>query len=82
MTPADTTAGPAGKIPQSGPYAGGLGGIALVWSAVIAALVTWWSGPPNALGHQRFWPGQFDIQGLVPAAYAAFAFTLGASPSA
>jgi hypothetical protein len=56
-----------------------LSGIALGWSAAVAALVTWWSGPLNALGHQRFWPGQFDIQGLVPAAYALFALTLGAT---
>jgi hypothetical protein len=56
---------------------GWLGLIAAVASAAIAALVTWWSGPLNALGHQRFWPGQFDIQGIVPAAYALFAFAVG-----
>jgi len=54
-----------------------LGLAAVLWSGAIAALVTWWSGPLNALGHQRFWPGQFDIQGVVPAAYALFAFALG-----
>jgi hypothetical protein len=56
---------------------GWLGLIATITSATIAALVTWWSGPLNALGRQQFWPGQFDIQGIVPAAYALFAFALG-----
>lgn len=55
--------------------------ISIVWSAAIAGLVTWWSGPLNALGHQRFWPGQFEIQGFVPAAYALFAFALAAAAS-
>jgi hypothetical protein len=58
---------------------GWLGLAAVAWTAAIAALVTWWSGPLNALGHQQFWPGQFDIQGIVPAAYSLFAFTLGAA---
>ena len=51
---------------------------AVSWSAAVAALVTWWSGPLNALGRQRFWPGQFDIQGIVPPAYALFGLALGA----
>jgi hypothetical protein len=55
---------------------GWLGLFAVLWSAAIAVLVTWWSGPLNALGGRRFWPGQFDIQGLVPGAYALFAFVL------
>jgi hypothetical protein len=56
---------------------GWLGLVATAWSAAIAALVTWWSAPLNALGHQRLWPGQFDIQGIAPAAYSVFAFALG-----
>ena len=35
---------------------------------VVAALVTWWSGPNNALLANAFGPGQFDIQGIVPSA--------------
>jgi hypothetical protein len=43
----------------------------------IAALVTWWSGPANALHANAFQPGQFDIQGIVPIGYAVFAMALG-----
>ncbi len=43
----------------------------------VSALVTWWSGPENALKHQSFLPGQFDIQGIVPVSYALFAVALG-----
>jgi hypothetical protein len=43
----------------------------------ITALVTWWSGPDNALQANGFRPGQFDIQGIVPVGYAAFAMALG-----
>jgi hypothetical protein len=44
---------------------------------LIAALVTWWSGPNNALQANAFRPGQFDIQGIVPIGYAVFAMALG-----
>ena len=43
----------------------------------IAALVTWWSGPTNALFASAFTPGQFDTQGIVPIGYAVFAMALG-----
>ncbi len=43
----------------------------------VTALVTWWSGPDNALVVNAFRPGQFDIQGIVPVAYAVFAVALG-----
>jgi hypothetical protein len=43
----------------------------------IAGLVTWWSGPDNALAGNAFGPGQFDIQGIVPVGYAVFAMALG-----
>jgi hypothetical protein len=45
--------------------------------SVIAVLVTWWSGPNNALQANAFQPGQFDIQGIVPIGYAVFAMALG-----
>lgn len=51
--------------------------VAMVWGGILAALVTWWSGPENAIDHTRFYPGQFDLQGLVPVAYCLFAVTLG-----
>lgn len=46
-------------------------------SGAMSAMVTWWSGPDNALDANAFRPGQFDIQGLVPVGYAAFAMALG-----
>jgi hypothetical protein len=45
-----------------------------LWGAAIAALTSWWRGPENALG-SRF--DAFDIQGIVPVAYALFAVALG-----
>jgi hypothetical protein len=45
--------------------------------SAVAALVTWWSGPDNALAANAFQPGQFDIQGIVPVGYALFAMALG-----
>ncbi len=50
---------------------------AAVWGSVIAALVTWWSGPDNALQLDAFKPGRFDIMGIVPVAYALSAMALG-----
>ena len=50
---------------------------AAVWGGVISGLVTWWSGPNNALHLDAFNPGRFDIMGIVPVAYALFAMTLG-----
>jgi hypothetical protein len=50
---------------------------AAAWGGAVSALVTWWSSPANALNHQNFQPGQFDIQGIVPIGYALFAVALG-----
>lgn len=50
---------------------------AAAWGGAISALVTWWSGPFNALNHQRFQPGNFDIQGIVPIGYSLFAIAFG-----
>lgn len=55
---------------------------AAVWGAAMSALVTWWLGPENALQMNRFHPGQFDIQGLVPVAYSIFAVSLGIAAGA
>ena len=38
-------------------------------------IVTWWAGPLDRAGLDRF--GSFDSRGIVPLGYAAFAFTLG-----
>jgi hypothetical protein len=38
-------------------------------------LVTWWAGPLDRAGLDRF--GSFDARGVVPVGYAVFAFALG-----
>ncbi len=50
---------------------------AAVWGGAVAALVTWWSGPRNALYGNAFEPNYFDVQGIAPAGYAVFATALG-----
>ncbi len=55
---------------------------AAAWGGAVSALVTWWSGPLNALNHQNFQPSQFDIQGIVPVGYAVFAVALGVTSGA
>jgi hypothetical protein len=50
---------------------------AAIWGGVISALVTWWSGPDNALQLDQFKPGRFDLMGIVPVAYSLFAMALG-----
>jgi ABC-type transport system involved in multi-copper enzyme maturation permease subunit len=50
---------------------------AAVWGGAISGLVTWWSGPDNALQLDAFKTGRFDIMGIVPVGYALFAMALG-----
>jgi hypothetical protein len=50
---------------------------AAAWGGAVSGLVTWWSGPDNALQLDRFKPGRFDIMGIVPVGYALFAVALG-----
>jgi len=47
---------------------------AVVWAGALTVLVSWWRSPENALS-PRF--NAFDIQGIVPVAYAVFAVALG-----
>ena len=49
---------------------------------IVSALVTWWSGPDNALQADAFKPGRFDIMGIVPVGYAVFAVALGITAGA
>jgi hypothetical protein len=51
--------------------------IAAAWGGGVSALVTWWSGPDNALQLDQFKPGRFDIMGIAPVGYALFAMALG-----
>lgn len=50
--------------------------IAVAWGAALSILVTWWRIPENGL-FDRLSPGVFDIQGIVPVAYSAFAMAVG-----
>jgi hypothetical protein len=47
---------------------------AVLWAGVLTVLVSWWRSPENAIDG-RF--EAFDIQGIVPIAYAIFAVSLG-----
>jgi hypothetical protein len=48
-----------------------------LWGAAVTAVVTWWSLSEVSLGRSRLGPGPFDVQGIVPVAYAVFAVVLG-----
>ena len=56
----------------------GLSGI--VVAGVCSLLITWWASPLDRLGAGPF--SHFDSRGIVPLAYAALAFTLGAAAGA
>jgi hypothetical protein len=55
---------------------------AAVWGGCVAALVTWWSGPPNALYADAFHANEFDMQGIAPIGYAVFGVALGIAAGA
>jgi hypothetical protein len=55
---------------------------AAAWGGAVSGLVTWWSGPDNALQLDAFKPGRFDIMGIVPVGYAVFAMALGIAAGA
>jgi hypothetical protein len=50
---------------------------AAVLAGAVSAVVTWWSGPYNALNADAFQVNRFDITGIVPVGYAVFAMALG-----
>ncbi|HEV2685302.1 MAG TPA: ABC transporter permease [Actinomycetota bacterium] len=60
-----------------------LGGAAL-WGAAISALVMWWRSPETAAAFHgpRLSPRAFDIQGIVPIAYAICAVAIGIAAGA
>jgi hypothetical protein len=55
---------------------------AAVWGGCVGGLVTWWSGPRNALYGNALQPNDFDMQGIVPVAYALFGMALGIAAGA
>jgi ABC-type transport system involved in multi-copper enzyme maturation permease subunit len=50
---------------------------AAVLAGAVSAIVTWWSGPFNALTADAFQVNRFDITDIVPVGYAIFAMALG-----
>jgi hypothetical protein len=50
---------------------------AAVIAGAVSALVTWWSGPYNALQADAFEANRFDVTDIVPVGYAIFAMALG-----
>jgi ABC-type transport system involved in multi-copper enzyme maturation permease subunit len=58
--------------------------LAALWGGAMAALVSWWRIPMNALGmpSYRLSPSLFDVQGAVPVAYSVFAVALGIAAGA
>jgi hypothetical protein len=48
-----------------------------VLAGAVSAIVTWWSGPFNALTADAFQVNRFDITDIVPVGYAIFAMALG-----
>lgn len=55
---------------------------ALALAAGYALLISWWLGPLDRSTGDRFQPGTFDQQGIVPVAYVAFALALGVAAGA
>lgn len=55
--------------------------VAVAWGGALAALFTWWRGPNNALDSPVKFI-YFDVQGVAPIAYTAFAMALGIAAGA
>jgi len=50
---------------------------AAVLAGAVSAIVTWWSGPFNALTADAFQINRFDVTDIAPVGYAIFAMALG-----
>jgi len=50
---------------------------AVVLAGAVSAIVTWWSGPYDALLGDGFAANRFDVTDIVPVGYAIFALALG-----
>jgi ABC-type transport system involved in multi-copper enzyme maturation permease subunit len=50
---------------------------AAVLAGAVSAIVTWWSGPYNAMTAGAFQINRFDVTDIVPVGYAIFAMALG-----
>jgi hypothetical protein len=56
--------------------------LTVLLTVTYAVLISWWLGPLDRSTGDRFQPGIFDQQGLVPVAYALFALALGIASGA
>jgi hypothetical protein len=54
-----------------------VGAASILAAAAFSVLIALWSSPLDAVNGNRFSPGTFSQRGIVPLAYAAFAFALG-----
>lgn len=52
-------------------------GFALLYGLAFTALTSWWFRTTNAVYQDRFDPGMFDVQGLMPMATSLFFTTVG-----
>ena len=66
-----------GRIRWAGTKVAALAAAALVGTASLAWILSWWSRPFVAASDNRFPPGVFDLRGIVPIAYALFALATG-----
>ena len=66
-----------GRIRWAGTKVAALAAAALVGTASLAWILSWWSRPFVAASDNRFSPGVFDLRGIVPIAYALFALATG-----
>ncbi|MFC8825518.1 ABC transporter permease [Streptomyces sp. NPDC057137] len=57
---------------------GAVGLVSVAVTGLLSLLVTWWASPIDRINLDRFTPLLFGGRTIVPLAYAAFAFTLGA----
>jgi hypothetical protein len=56
--------------------------LAVLLGSAYALLISWWLGPLDRSTGDRFQPGIFDQQGIVPVGYVLFALALGVAAGA
>lgn len=54
-----------------------VGSASALTAALLSLMAMWWLNPINEVSLNRFSPGLFGLQGIVPIGYAVFAFALG-----
>jgi hypothetical protein len=59
-----------------------IGLAALAVAGLASWLVSWWSAPLDVVNMNRLEPSVFDVRGIAPVGYAAFAFALGVAAGA